>query len=228
MARRRTDLVKAGAPTPVPAPSGGLLPPPRTAEEPDARPARPEDVLAEPPDGRDISAELAAPPRRRLPWPTLLLAGCVVAALAFTGGVLVEKDRSPAGGRGGAAAFAAARGGSGGASRGAAGGPAGGAAAGLTVGTIKLVDGSTIYVSDAQGNIVKVTTAKSTTVSRTQDGKVSDLRPGQSVTVRGSAGPSGDVAATTVTEGAPGGGFGGGRGFGGGFGGTGGAGGSGG
>ncbi|MFF2198763.1 hypothetical protein, partial [Streptomyces sp. NPDC058157] len=30
----------------------------------------PEEILAEPPDTRDISAELAAPPRARMPWLT--------------------------------------------------------------------------------------------------------------------------------------------------------------
>ncbi|MDI5962020.1 hypothetical protein [Streptantibioticus silvisoli] len=234
MARRRTDLVKAGAPAPAPEPSGELLPQPRTAPDTAELVLRPEEVLAVPPDARDISAELAAPPRRRLPWATLLLSGCVVAALAFTGGVLVEKNQSPAGARGGAAAFAGARGGAagsgaaagrtfggtrGGTAAGAAGGAAGGAAAGMTTGTVKLVDGSTIYVSDAQGDIVKVTTAKSTTVSESKNGKVADLQPGQTVTVRGSADSSGDIKASTVTEGGLTGGFGGfggGRGFGGG------------
>ena len=142
--------------------------------------ARPEDILAEPPDARDISAELSAPPRRSLPWLTLLLSGGVVAAAAFTGGALVEKNHvqnnPAAAGRGGFNAGAGAasgrtgtgtgrtfgggqtggqNGGQGGA--GGAGGPAAGA--GLTIGTVKLVDGSTIYVTDAQGAIVKVTTA---------------------------------------------------------------------
>jgi hypothetical protein len=190
---------------------------------------RPEDVLAEPPDARDISAELAAPPRRKLPWLTLLLSAGIVAAAAFAGGALVEKHHlhgtasgnpfaGVTGARGGAGAgagtgtgrFGGAGAGAGagtgtgrfgGAGAGAGTGAGGAAGAGLTFGTVKLVDGSTIYVTDAQGDIVKVTTGGSTKVTESKDGKVADLKPGQTVTVRGSKGASGDIAATTVTEG---------------------------
>jgi hypothetical protein len=173
----------------------------------------PEDVLAEPPDARDVSAELAAPPRRRLPWLTLLLSAGVVAVAAFTGGVLVEKHHkdsaSPLSALSGARAGSSAGGGrtgggfgfGGGATAGSGTGTGAGAAGGLTLGTVKLVDGDTIYVTDAQGDTVKVTTNGSTKVTETEDGKVSDLKPGQTVTVRGTRSASGDVAATTVTQG---------------------------
>jgi hypothetical protein len=237
MARRRTELVKADA-------DRNLLPQERAPRVPAARESvggiefveegefveepsgpggvlaeRPEDVLAEPPDARDISAELAAPPRRKLPWLTLVLAACVVAAGAFSGGALVEKHQlkgSTTAGRGftfpttsGSAGATGGRtfGGFGGAS-GAGSGTAGGAA-GVTTGTVKLVDGNTIYVSDAQGNIVKVTTGGSTKVTESKSGKVSDLKAGQSVTVLGSKKSNGDVTATTVTQGGSTGGFGG-------------------
>ncbi|MEU3372619.1 hypothetical protein ABZ734_19390 [Streptomyces sp. NPDC006660] len=185
----------------------------------------PEDILAEPPDTRDISAELSAPPRPRLPWLTLLLSGGLVAGVAFAGGALVEKSQDPgssatqrtpaASGRAGATgtgqrpAFGSGQGAASGQRQG--GGAGAGAAGGLTIGTVKLVDGSTIYVTDTQGNVVKVTTAGSTQVTEAKSGKVSDLQPGQTVTVRGSQNASGDVAATTVTQGGAG-GFGGGRG----------------
>jgi hypothetical protein len=170
---------------------------------------RPEDVLAEPPDARDVSAELAAPPRRRLPWLTLLLSAGVVAVAAFTGGVLVEKHHkdsaSPlSGARSGSSAGAGRAGGGfggfGGATAGTGAGTGAGAG-GLTLGTVKLVDGDTIYLTDAQGDTVKVTTDGSTKVTKTEDGKVSDLKPGQTVTVRGTRSASGDVTATTVTQG---------------------------
>jgi hypothetical protein len=199
---------------------------------------RPEDVLAEPPDARDISAELAAPPRRKMPWLTLLLSAGVVAVAAFSGGALVEKHHvngSTTAGRGGFTAPTGAAGGrtfggfgaagGAGAGTGASGGT--GAASGVTIGTVKLVDGKTLYVTDAQGNIVKVTTGGSTKVTESKDGKISDLKAGQSVTVLGSKNSDGDVTATTVTQGsstASGfGGFGGGA-AGGGGGGTGGSG----
>ncbi|MEV7546377.1 DUF5666 domain-containing protein [Streptomyces sp. NPDC089915] len=209
----------------------------------------PEQILAQPPDTRDISAELAAPPRARTPWLTLLLSGGVVAGLAFTGGALVEKDHlqgsAASTGRGFAAAAGGGQGrtggsapgggqrqgaggqGAGGQGRtdpgtgtgqrgqrqgfgGATGGP--GAGGGLTTGTVKLVDGTTLYVTDAQGNVVKVTTNTDTQITEAKSGKVSDLQPGQAVTVRGTQNASGDVAATTVAQGGAGGFTGGGRG----------------
>ncbi|MGW2863896.1 hypothetical protein [Streptomyces sp. NPDC001205] len=178
----------------------------------------PEHILAEPPDARDIAAELSAPPRPRLPWLTLLLSGALVAGLAFAGGALVEKGQNQSGSPSGATrggqsgqrqGFGAGQAGPSGQRQGFGTGPVG--AAGLTIGTVKLVDGSTLYVTDTQGNVVKVTTAGSTQVTEAKSGKVSDLQPGQTVTVRGSQNAAGDVAATTVTEGGAS-GFGGGRG----------------
>ncbi|MBM9509025.1 DUF5666 domain-containing protein [Actinacidiphila acididurans] len=260
MARRRTDLVKADAADTellpaVPAQGGiEILAGTRemeVLEGPGGPPARgPEEILAEPPDARDISAELAAPPRRKLPWLTLVLAAGVVAAGAFAGGALVEKSHLHNSGTGGGRGFAAAAAGRTGTAAGArgfgggagAGGTTGagagtgagpgagfgggtggaGGASGVTFGTVKLVDGSTLYVTDAQGNIVKVTTGGSTKVSESKDGKVTDLQPGQTVTVRGTPDSNGDIAATTVTEGGTqsAGGFGGGFGGFGGFGGA--------
>jgi len=83
---------------------------------------------------------------------------------------------------------------------------AGGRAAGSTFGTVKLVDGDTIYVTASDGSIVKVkTTAGATTISRSVTGTAADLQPGQTVVVQGAAGPDGTVAATRVTEGGQGG-----------------------
>jgi hypothetical protein len=178
----------------------------------------PEDILAEPPDARDIGAELAAPPRRKLPWLTLLLAGGVIAAAGFAGGALVEKNNG-GGSSSAASAFAKLRSGATGGAAGAGGfsrsggasaaggfggggfGGGGGAAGGATTGTVKLVDGNTIYVTNSSGNIVKITTGGSTTVSIAQSGKVSQIQPGQTVTVRGTTDSSGNVTATSVTEG---------------------------
>ncbi|WP_157536401.1 hypothetical protein [Kitasatospora mediocidica] len=183
-------------------------------------------LLATAPDARDISAELAAPPRRKLPWLTLLLAGGVVAAAAFTGGAWYQKNHGTSNvasgsGRSAAAAAAAGRAGRGGAGGG--GGTGGGQAAGapgFTRGTVKLVDGSTVYLTDTSGNTVKVTTNGTTKVQVTKDGQVGDLQPGQSVTVVGTPDSTGGYAASQLTEGgATAGGFGGGGGGFGGFGG---------
>ncbi|MEY9964180.1 putative membrane protein YgcG [Streptacidiphilus sp. MAP12-16] len=178
----------------------------------------PEDILAESPDARDVAAELAAPPRRKLPWLTLLLATGVIAAGAFAGGAYVEKNNNPTAAnpftaaRSGAAA-GAGRTGTAGAGSGSGSGSAG---SGSTTGTVKLIDGNTIYVTDSSGNVVKVTTGSSTTVSVAKTGKTSDLQPGQTVTIRGTTDSTGNVAASSVTEGGTTFGGGGGGGFGGG------------
>ena len=52
---------------------------------------------------------------------------------------------------------------------------------------MKLVDGKNVYIQDFQGNVVKVTTNASTDVNVTSKGTVSDLRPGTSVIVEGTA-----------------------------------------
>ncbi|MFC1410582.1 hypothetical protein ACEZCY_15095 [Streptacidiphilus sp. N1-12] len=205
MAGRHTDLVKTDSFVP-----GLREEPAQELDLLDSEELTPEEILAEAPDARDIAAELAAPPRRKLPWLTLGLAGGLIAALAFAGGALVEKNNQKSGGgNNAAAAFAGFNRGGAAAGRtggtGAAGGTAGGGGAaggGATTGTVKLVDGSTVYLTDSSGNVVKVTTGKSTKVSVTKDGKLADLQPGQSVTVRGTTDSSGNLAATTVTEGA--------------------------
>jgi hypothetical protein len=205
MAGRHTDLVKTDSFVP-----GLREDPTEQLELIDRAELSPEDILAEPPDARDIAGELAAPPRRKLPWLTLALCGGVVAALAFAGGALVEKNNVQNNASSAANAFASLRGGAGAAGGAGAGGATrtgGGTGTGTggagapTTGTVKLVDGTTVYLTDSSGNVVKVTTGKSTKVNVTKTGKVSDLQPGQSVTVLGSTDKSGDLAATTVTEG---------------------------
>ncbi|MFH9349403.1 hypothetical protein [Kitasatospora sp. NPDC017646] len=185
-------------------------------------------LLSTPPDARDVTAELAAPPRRKLPWLSLVLAGGVIATGAFAGGVWYEQGNGTSSGKSSsprAAAAASAGGGYGGGQnagrRGGQGqGPGqGGAQASFTRGTVKAVDGNTVYLTDANGNTVKVTTADSTKVQLNKDGKVSDLQPGQSVTVVGTPDSSGGYSASQLVEGSAAGGFGGGGFGGGGFGG---------
>ncbi|MFI9330553.1 hypothetical protein ACIGZJ_23790 [Kitasatospora sp. NPDC052868] len=193
-------------------------------------------LLATPPDARDVTAELAAPPRRRLPWLSLALAGGVIATAAFAGGVWYQQDNGSGSGKtvaagGGQQPRAGATGGANGTRRGAGqgqtgqgqgqsgqgqGGQGGG---GFARGTVKAVDGTTVYLTDANGNTVKVTTGDATKVQLNKEGKVADLQPGQSVTVVGTPAEGGGYNATQLIEGAATGGFGGGFG-GGGFGGA--------
>ncbi|WP_405360701.1 DUF5666 domain-containing protein [Kitasatospora sp. NBC_00085] len=189
-------------------------------------------LLATPPDARDVTAELAAPPRRKLPWPTLVLAGAVIATAAFAGGVWYQQGHG-SGGSGKAVAAGgqqrpAASGGTagtgqnggrrnGGQGQGGQGGGQGAGQGGFTRGTVKAVDGTTVYLTDANGKTVKVTTGDTTKVQLNKEGKVTDLQPGQSVTVVGTPDADGGYNATQLVEGATG--FGGAGGFGGGAGG---------
>lgn len=183
------------------------------------------ELLATPPDARDVTAELAAAPRRKLPWLTLALAGAVIATVSFAAGAWYEQGNGKSGGnttrasaQGGRTGQGGAGGGQGGTRRSGQGGGTGqgGGQGGFTRGTVQTVDGSTVYLTDANGKTVKVTTADTTKVQLNKEGKVSDLQPGQSVVVVGTPDSSGGLNATQLTEGGAagfgGGGFGGGGG----------------
>jgi Cu/Ag efflux protein CusF len=68
-----------------------------------------------------------------------------------------------------------------------------------TTGTIKLVDGTTVYITLASGDIATVKTSASTTVRAEQSVKLNDLKVGQTVSVQGTTGSDGIITATTVT-----------------------------
>ena len=90
-----------------------------------------------------------------------------------------------------------------------AGAPAGGTAPGPAAtgaaasGQVKSVDGVNMYVTDAQGNVVKVVTTPSSRFTRT--GSIQDVRPGDTVIVQGQKGEDGVVTATAVNSGTAGG-----------------------
>ncbi|MEV6842240.1 DUF5666 domain-containing protein [Actinoplanes sp. NPDC051411] len=189
---------------------------------------------AEPEDeSRDgLAEELAhAAPKRWWNRGTVVLAGLVLLAGGFVGGVQVQKNWGstqsrgsgfPAGGfaaganggagrygggtgRGGAGAYGGGNLGGGAASQ-AGGAQAGGAQAGGaqaassgTTGTVKLVDGSTIYVQTPDGNLVTVNTDGKTAVSAASKSSLKSIKAGQKVTVQGAAGSDGTVTATSVT-----------------------------
>ncbi|MEV7772932.1 hypothetical protein [Kitasatospora sp. NPDC086791] len=198
-------------------------------------------LLSTPPDARDVSGELAAPPRRKLPWISLALAGGVIATGAFAGGVWYQQNNGttdgkssrpsaaagaqrPAAGGGGYGQAGGGQGGAGqngsgrrgqGAGQGTGQGQGQGGQPGFARGTVKAVDGNVVYLTDSNGNTVKVTTGDATKVQLNKEGKVADLQPGQSVTVVGTPDANGGYTANQLVEGSAAGGFGGG-GFGGG------------
>ena len=159
----------------------------------------------EPPPQDSRAAELVARRRKRLPALTLALALLVAAAVAFIGGVEVQKhwgatSASTAGGGFAAARAAAAGGASGFAGRGGFGGATGGGGTGVS-GTVTLIKGSTLYVTSASGNTVLVHTTAASAVTKTVAGTVTSIRPGSTVTVVGAAASDGSYTASQVTVG---------------------------
>jgi hypothetical protein len=181
------------------------------------------DVLSRPLDNGDgLTAALARRPRAKLPSLTVVLVVVVVASAGFIGGILVGKHYGSSGSVASrlgafAAAEASPSAGTGSGSRtglGGAGGGFGGARGGLsgtggtggfaegnaTVGTIKLIDGSTIYVTTSAGDIVQVVTSSGTKVTVSSTVPVKDLQPGETVIVEGSKNSSGGVSATSISQ----------------------------
>jgi hypothetical protein len=193
------------------------------------------DTLAREPveDGQDwfddqADLELPRRPRRRLLTPVpLVLTGVLLIACGFIAGALVEKGQSSSsssgssGGvasrfaalRSGAAGGASARAGSGSGTAGFAGGSgaaggAGAGGAGATIGQVAYVSGDTLYVTDAEGNTVKVTTSAASTVTKAVKAEVKAVHPGETVIVTGSPGTSGSISAESIRVGEAGGGLG--------------------
>jgi hypothetical protein len=161
----------------------------------------------------DLAAALAGgAPRRWWNRGTLVLGACALLLAGFLGGVLVEQHWGTTAGANRAAATRGAAGLSGfagGAGRGAgtvgggqgAPGSAGTAssAPAATTGTVKLVDGTTIYVQTPNGDVITVRTNAKTSVRTSRASKIGDVRAGQTVTVQGPAATDGTVTATSVT-----------------------------
>lgn len=126
----------------------------------------------------------------------------VIAAVGFIGGVLVERDQQPAAASTTNAA-ASFRGGAGANASGGGGGGAGGGGngGGATVGTITLIDGTNVYVTTSQGDVVKVLTNPQTAISVSKNGTLSDLDPSKTVVVQGATNPDGTVTASQITQG---------------------------
>jgi hypothetical protein len=174
-------------------------------------------------DDEDLGRLLAdRAPRKHLPWVTAALVAAILLSVGYVAGGYHYSHKGTGGSN--PAAFAAARTGTGrtaeggfartGSTSGPGGGNAPGAATGggfggsggATIGTVKLVDGNNVYLTDSSGATVKVTLAPAASVTVTKKGKLADLTPGTTVVVVGKTGTDGTVTATAVTQG---GGFGG-------------------
>lgn len=165
----------------------------------------------------DEEQELPRRPRRRLltPVPLALLAVLLIAC-GFIAGVLVQKGQSGTSASGAAGGFAArlsalkgaapsaggANSGAGATSRAATGtfpslgGSAGG---GVTAGEVAYVRGNTLYVTDSQGNTVRVNASAAAKVTKTVSTKAKSIHPGATVVVVGSKAKNGAISATSIT-----------------------------
>ena len=192
----------------VPVPDGD------PADEPGTGELSAEELLSIPPRADNLAEELATrPPRAKLPRVTLALTAGILVAAGFVGGALVQKHLggSGSGARASslASSFAAARGGAGGTGgtgRGGFGGFGGGTgglgSGGSSIsGSITVVSGNTLYVTASNGTVYTVTTSGSTTVKVSSTSSLSQLKPGQTVTISGTQGSGGTVTATTITAG---------------------------
>ncbi|MGZ3440691.1 MAG: hypothetical protein ACXVDD_14310, partial [Polyangia bacterium] len=150
------------------------------------------------PDG--LVGELLARRRKRLPRLTLALIVLVGAAVAFIGGAEVQKHfgTSSSTSNGIPSSFARAF---------AGGSPPSGASfpgfggGNSTTGTVTLIKGATLYVTNAAGNTVLVKTSAQSRVTKSVPGSVKTIHPGDSVTVTGSQNKDGSVTARQVTVG---------------------------
>ncbi len=166
----------------------------------------------EPVDDAD-EGSLPPRPRRRIVTPlSVTLIAVLIAALGFSGGVLVQKhqDATGDGSDAAAAAFAAARGGGTGAGAGGGAGGGAGARGGFsgrgagggqgtpTVGSVTNKNGSTLYVKDSDGNTVRVKTTSHSKINRTASTTAGAIHPGDTVVVQGTKSSSGTLTATQI------------------------------
>lgn len=172
-------------------------------------------------DESEEREELPRRPRRRLLTPlSLCLLGALLIAAGFIAGVQVQKGEETSSASSGATgASVASRLGArraGGASstatssgKAAAGGFPGLGASGArpTTGTVAYLAGNTLYVTNAEGNTVKVDTSVATSVTKTVNAQVNGIHPGEAVTITGTTGASGAVSAESISVGSSAGGL---------------------
>ncbi|WP_327007111.1 hypothetical protein OHA72_07445 [Dactylosporangium sp. NBC_01737] len=173
----------------------------------DPVPAEPEpdDLLAQPLDD-DLNERISkAAPRRLANRATFVLAGLALLVAGFVGGAQVQKSygtapaaaNAPGANPAALASQFAGRGQQGALPGGNTGtGGQTGTRGGIT-GTVKLVDGTTVYVETADGQTLIVKTSGTTTVSA--PGALKDLTAGSSVTIVGQN-ADGTVTATSITK----------------------------
>ncbi len=175
----------------------------------------------EPYDAPQDGAQLARRPQRQFfNKRSAALVAVITCAAGFYAGVRVEKGQVSDSGSGGsslAAAIAAARGPTtspttgearargGSAASGAAGGlgalfARGGSAGDASFGTISGVNGKSLFVTTATGNVVKVKLTSATKISKSLNASRSALHPGDTVVIRGLTNSDATMTASSVSD----------------------------
>jgi hypothetical protein len=158
-------------------------------------------TLEHPADRDDSVSEMILTRRkRRLPVLTAILTIAAVIGGAFIGGAEIQKHygttaTSGTGGAPSASALAARF-------RAAGGFPGGAGAAPLgagTSGTVTLIKGSTLYVTDTSGTTVTVHTSAASQVTKAASGTIQAIHPGDTITVTGKQAKNGSYTASAIT-----------------------------
>ncbi|MFI5010398.1 MAG: hypothetical protein ACHQDY_09015 [Solirubrobacterales bacterium] len=138
---------------------------------------------------------LARRPRRRLLTPLIaLLFALLVGAGGFIAGVLVEKGEVPP-----ASAASVGSGRFAGLLRSGAGAGSPFAGRSGAVGQVANISGSNLYVTELQGNTIKVAAAAAQ-ITKQVSTSVKDIRPGDTVIVQGAHASEGSIQASTVQD----------------------------
>jgi hypothetical protein len=132
---------------------------------------------------------------------TRILGVAVVLLLVFNLGVRLGHGSKPKATTPPAAGAGAAAGSGAGAGAAGAGAPgADGAAKPAAAGTVKVVDGNSIYVNQPDGTTKRVEANESTRFTRTEPAELRDVQPGDRLTVEGTTAPDGSITATRVQD----------------------------
>jgi len=148
----------------------------------------------------DDEPEFTPRPRKRPRRLTYVLAALSLIAIGTLAGISIQKHEAHTTAptttvTGRTVATGRAPGNAGGGTSGFAGGGGGGG----TVGTVTLVNGNEVYVTDTTGNVVKVVTNAASQLTQTDRATIKDITPGETVIVRGTTATDGTVTATALT-----------------------------
>jgi hypothetical protein len=136
----------------------------------------------------------------RISWPVAALLVLVVASAGIWGGAYMQRHHTSSSSSL-STLFGSFRRGTGSGTGGSGSGGFAGAAASsnLTAGTVTDIIGDTLYVTTSSGSLVEVKVGSNATVDRNAKSTLSELRPGDTVTVTGTKSSNGSLVASTVS-----------------------------